>query len=277
MVRDHLAVGVLVQAFSFGDLKMLVPNVVTMSSLEMVEFINSTRGEGEAVLRHDSFMAKVPKVLGGEVAPKFLGTTFYINGAGAKVERKIYNFPKREACLMAMSYSYELQARVFDRMTELENRQRLDTPPGNYRITEIDIARLAADILNMSESGKLGMVHKLANSCGVNTNFLPAYTVDEPIGHVSVGSSEITHSATALLKKRGLAISTVRFNKELFNAGILEKGKRKNSRGEDKSFWVISDAGLEYGKNITHPDNPREVAPHWYDEKFDDLLTLLRL
>lgn len=36
----------------------------TMSSLEMVDYINSQRGDGEAELRHDNFMAKVPKVLG---------------------------------------------------------------------------------------------------------------------------------------------------------------------------------------------------------------------
>jgi phage antirepressor YoqD-like protein len=94
-------------------------NTVTMSSLEIVDFINSQRSASEAELRHDSFMSKVPKVL-GEAAPKFIGTAFYTNGTGANVERKVYNFPKREACLMAMSYSYELQAQIFDKMTELE-------------------------------------------------------------------------------------------------------------------------------------------------------------
>ena len=93
---------------------------ITMSSLEMVEFINSQRKEGEAELRHDHFMAKVPKVLGESLVPKFLGTSFYVNGAGNKVPRDIYTFPKREACLMAMSYSYDLQAKVFDKMTVLE-------------------------------------------------------------------------------------------------------------------------------------------------------------
>lgn len=98
-----------------------IATTATMTSLEMVDFINSQRGEGESELRHDHFMAKVPKVL-GEAAPQFLGTAFYVNGTGAQVERSIYTFPKREACLMAMSYSYELQAKVFDRMTELEQR-----------------------------------------------------------------------------------------------------------------------------------------------------------
>ena len=83
-----------------------------MTSLEMVGFINGQRPQGEAELRHDHFMAKVPKVL-GEAAPKFLGVAQFTNGTGGSVSRNVYSFPKREACLMAMSYSYELQAKVF--------------------------------------------------------------------------------------------------------------------------------------------------------------------
>lgn len=48
-----------------------------MSSLEMVEFINSQRKEGGPELRHDNFMAKVPKVLGEGGVLKFQDT--YIN------------------------------------------------------------------------------------------------------------------------------------------------------------------------------------------------------
>lgn len=73
-----------------------------MVCVELVEFINSQRKPGEPELRHDNFMAKVPKVL-GEAAPKFLGTAPYTNGTGAQVSRQIYIFPKREACLMAIS------------------------------------------------------------------------------------------------------------------------------------------------------------------------------
>lgn len=95
-----------------------------MTSLEMVDFINSQRGPGEAPLRHDNFMAKVPKVLGENHAPKFLGTQNY----GNNNTRAIYIFPKREACLMAMSYSYDLQAKVFDRMTALESKFKKPAP-----------------------------------------------------------------------------------------------------------------------------------------------------
>ena len=99
---------------------------VTMTSPEIVDFINAHRQAVATIekpykeLRHDHFMAKVPQVLGEKAAPIFLGTDIYTNGTGGTVQRQIYRFPKREACLMAMSYSYELQAQIFDRMTAME-------------------------------------------------------------------------------------------------------------------------------------------------------------
>lgn len=95
-------------------------NKVTMSSLEIVDFINEYRAKNESSpvqLRHDHFMAKVPKVLGENQSPIFLGD--YKDAKGRTYP--CYHFPKREACLMAMSYSYELQAQVFDRMTAMED------------------------------------------------------------------------------------------------------------------------------------------------------------
>ncbi|EQC0068486.1 Rha family transcriptional regulator [Serratia marcescens] len=109
-------------------------SVATMSSLQMVDYINAERkGKAQAEgmdfpckkyrkLEHRSLMAKVPKVL-GEAAAKFFAVDLFINGTGGKVERDIYRFPKREACLMAMSYSYELQAAVYDYMEELDHQK----------------------------------------------------------------------------------------------------------------------------------------------------------
>jgi hypothetical protein len=98
---------------------MLIPTseTVTMTSLEMVDFINSQRDPREAELRHDNFIAKVPQVLGELGALSFKDTYQHPQN---KQTYPMYRFPKREACLMAMSYSYDLQAKVFDRMTELE-------------------------------------------------------------------------------------------------------------------------------------------------------------
>lgn len=106
----------------------------TMSSMEMVDYINAERqskAEAEGLLfpckkyrklRHDSLMLKVPKVLGENQSPKFSGD--YTDEKGRTYP--CFHFPKREACLIAMSYSYELQAQVFDHMTQLEGGQDIN-------------------------------------------------------------------------------------------------------------------------------------------------------
>ena len=90
-----------------------------MTSLELVDYINNQRDPSDtAVLRHRDFVSKVPKVLGDEMGDKFrtsLKDTYGRDQPG-------YHFPKREACLMAMSYSYDLQAKVYDHMTALETQ-----------------------------------------------------------------------------------------------------------------------------------------------------------
>ena len=98
-------------------------NQVTMTSPEIVDFINAHRQSVATIekpyveLHHRSFMSKVPQVLGISNAANFLASQNY----GNNNTRQIYVFQKREACLMAMSYSYELQAQIFDRMTAMED------------------------------------------------------------------------------------------------------------------------------------------------------------
>lgn len=106
---------------------------ITMTSLELVDLINDHRkaqaeaagqpfpSKGFAKLEHADFLKKVPDVL-GEHAGKFSCMFDVEIGNGAVRQSRGYRFPKREACLLAMSYSYELQAAVFDRMTALEQR-----------------------------------------------------------------------------------------------------------------------------------------------------------
>ncbi|CCW31125.1 Rha family transcriptional regulator [Xenorhabdus nematophila] len=105
-----------------------VTEAPTMTSPEMVDYINADRkakAEAEGLtfpckkyrkLQHKDFLKKVPKVLGEEQSAKFFAD--YTDDKGRV--QPCYRFPKRESCLMAMSYSYELQAQVFDHMTELE-------------------------------------------------------------------------------------------------------------------------------------------------------------
>lgn len=100
---------------------------ITMTSLEIVEFINMERqvvadsgGKKYVELLHKSFLTKVPQVLGEEASAIFFAQAPVVAGGGAVRMSPIYNLPKREASLMAMSYSYAIQAKVWDKMTQLE-------------------------------------------------------------------------------------------------------------------------------------------------------------
>ena len=107
-----------------------IPKAIeVMSSLQVVDLINHKRGldGGQAVLAHSDFMKKVPQVLGQEGLGNF--SSSYFNSQNKP--QPCYSFPKRESYLMLMSYDYELQAAVYDRMEELE-RQALPQIPQTY-------------------------------------------------------------------------------------------------------------------------------------------------
>ena len=127
----------------------IVSNTATMTSLELVDFINSERGKGEATLAHSDFLKKVPQVLGGGHG-NFSDT--YRHPQNGQTY-PCYRFPKREACLMAMSYSYDLQAKVFDRMTALE-AQAEAMARFNLPKTYSEAMRLAADQADQIDAQK---------------------------------------------------------------------------------------------------------------------------
>lgn len=119
------------QGFDHSENSLIDNSVPTMSSLQMVDYINADRkakAEAEGltspckeyrVLQHKDFLKKTPKVLGEEHSAKFFAQ--YKDSTGRYLP--CYRFPKREACLMAMSYSYELQAAVYDYMEELDRQK----------------------------------------------------------------------------------------------------------------------------------------------------------
>ena len=138
-------------------------NEVTMSSLEIVDFINEYRAKNESnpvQLRHDHFMAKVPKVLGENQSPIFLGD--YKDPKGRTYP--CYHFPKREACLMAMSYSYELQAQVFDRMTAMEEALKAKNSFDITNPTHLLQAIAVQAKLNIELSEKVAVLEPKANA-----------------------------------------------------------------------------------------------------------------
>lgn len=138
-----------------------ITSVVTMTSLELVQFINNQRDVGAAELMHSDFLKKVPQVLGigaGNFSSAYLDSQ--------NKSRPCYTFPKREACLMAMSYSYDLQAKVFDRMTELEAKPAFTLPDfTNPAIA----ARAWADAMEAAQIITIERDHAIATKAQIGT------------------------------------------------------------------------------------------------------------
>ena len=255
---------------------------VTMTSLELVDFINAHRKEmaeaagapfpskGYAKLGHNDFMKKVPDVLG-----KDAGNFSHIYRDSMSREQDCYCFPKREACLMAMSYSYDIQAKVFDRMTALEDQLRVapQARPAPGIEQDLRVVGLLADMLRVAPSGRITMVEVvLKQSAPHLLTTLPGYAVDAPPSAVVSGSSSLpTASATDLLKRHDIKLTAVKFNQRLQSFGLLEQQSRQ-SRSGARIFWSVTKPGEAFGKNIISVQNTRETQPHWYTERFGDLL-----
>ena len=244
---------------------------ISMSSLELVDFINSKRSRDEAVLQHKDFLAKVPKVLGKPQSAKF--SADYSDSR--KRLQKCFILPKREACLMAMSYSYELQALVYDRMTELEDQARARALPNNSKIIgELAILECFDRLLKPAPSSKMMMLAQIAANNGLDAKFLPGYAVDAA-SDATGGSSMPTKAITALIKENGISSTAAAFNRALAAHGFLKTLTRVNSKHETVEFWGVTDKGLKFGKNLTSPQCPRETQPHWYVDRFLELAALV--
>lgn len=135
-------------------------------------------------------------------------------------------------------------------------------------------AEKAAQMLNLPNSGKLGLLQKIENVYHL-TPMLPAYAVDEGTG--TTGSSRVAHSATELLKLHGSPVSPRNFNQILQGLGMLAVQTRASTKtpSKTKTFWSVTGEGLRFGKNGISPANPKETHPEWFDDCFAELLELI--
>ena len=73
-----------------------------------------------------------------------------------------------------------------------------------------------------------------------------------------------------------MKISAKNINLILLEKGILQTLERKSSKSEEvKEFKSLTEKGLKFGKNIVSPQNQRETQPHYFENKFEELLKLI--
>jgi len=173
--------------------------------------------------------------------------------------------------VLITGYDVKRRAAVIKRWYDLESGKALPVTQQPSIPATTALCELAINVLRPSDSGKVVMLRKAGMALGADTGFLPDYTEDSAPGHV--GAMD-TASATQLLRDYGVRMSAAKFNQILREIGILERRTRRTSGGDTKAFWCITDSGQDYGKNIVSPQSPRETQPHYYRDRFADLLAL---
>lgn len=136
---------------------------------------------------------------------------------------------------------------------------------------ELALLECFCTLNNPAPSSRVVLLEKIGSAHGLNTEWLPGYVEDGP----EAGQGSLpTASATDLLSEYGVPLTAAAFNKQLNAIGILEQRTRR-SRSGPKQFWCISADGEPFGKNITSPQSPRETQPHWYRDRFVELLAMI--
>ncbi|MGV3844093.1 Rha family transcriptional regulator [Citrobacter braakii] len=180
-----------------------------------------------------------------------------------------YQLDRRHVECLLTGYNAVLRMKVIDRMHELESGKELVASPA--LADSLLFVEVASRILHLPQSGALGMLRK-AGDAHMLPDLLPAYAIDSVDGG---GSSDATFALTTLLKMTGITSSAASVNKLLEKAGIIQKMKRPSSKGGEKEFWNVTDAGLRFGKNVTSDRNPRETQPHFYKSQFGKMLAAI--
>lgn len=173
------------------------------------------------------------------------------------------------AYAMWISPAFNLKViRAYDAMM-IEKYSKPVAPISN----DLALIEAAARMLNVSNSGKLSMLESVGKKYNASGH-LPVYAIDAPSGAVD-GSSRPTHSLTELLSINNAGIGVRTAYLELERAGIVERKSRKSTGGKTKEFWSVTPRGLQYGKNMTSPQSPRETQPHFYDYSAQELINII--
>ncbi|KIF96494.1 Rha family transcriptional regulator [Enterobacter cloacae] len=197
-----------------------------------------------------------------------------------RTRREYYLDRLHVECLL-MGYSATLRMKVLKRLRELEAVIYGTTTNNTPAPTTSTVDTIAAGValldgsrklLHLSDSSVLAGLRKLQSAAGL-PDLLPGYAIDAP-PDATGGSSEPTASLRQLLTERGIKLSSQKAYARLAELGIVEQKTRSSTRGE-KHYWCFTETGLQYGKNLTAPGNPRATQPHFYQRCFVELANLL--
>ena len=159
------------------------------------------------------------------------------------------------------------------RLYFIECEKNAKNKPNSITVTEnvaianeyMKLLKTSAETLHMNENSILYISKKIYKDCNIPTTYLPDYTT----------SKGILKSATELLRKYNIQISTRKFNKIMLDKGLLREVERKSTKDNTKIKKFKNLVNTEFGENQVNPNNPKETQPMYYEEKFEELLKKL--
>jgi len=238
----------------------------TMSSREIANITGK---------RHDNVKRDIVAMLKDLKVDALSFEDIYLDGRNR--EQVQYLLDREHTDCLLTGYSAPMRMKVIRRWRELEQQQGARNQVllnGTKVVGELAILECFTRLLKPAPSSQVMMLAKIAANNGLDAKFLPGYAVDAA-PDATGGSSMPTKSATALLKDNDIRCSPAAFNHVLEARGFLKSLQRKNSKGETVPFWSVTEKGLQYGKNLTSPQCPRETQPHWYVDRFLELAGLV--
>jgi phage anti-repressor protein len=188
------------------------------------------------------------------------------NGGRSRKEYALSLDMAKELCMIENNEQGRLFRKYFIEVEEAARakyeQENLDKKVSDYFDIKLKWLNFLPGYLNLSDVSKLAMAKKIAEPLGLPT---PDY-VSAPNG--------AKHSATYLLKSHNVGLSARKFNELAAKAGLLELKERKGTSKVHK-YCEITKKGLAYGENDINEKNMNQVQPHWYDNKFDEVLSVI--
>lgn len=128
--------------------------------------------------------------------------------------------------------------------------------------------KFVADDLGVNEGSRIQMYKALAPEIGCQSvmKALPDYTEER-----------VTMSLTTLLKREGMKLSARKAFPMLIESGLVEIKFRPSTTKGTKPFKSLTPKGLHYGKNLISSANQKETQPHFYEDRFDELIEFLKI
>ena len=130
---------------------------------------------------------------------------------------------------------------------------------------KLEFADWSAKFLNLNAASRLLMARRIGETVGMQDTLPTA--IDAGTQH------PVTQTATELLRRHNIKISTVAFNRILERKGIVRKASRpSNVKGKTHNWMVLLPDFDKYGENQQDPKHQKQTQIRWYENSFGDII-----